>query len=297
MAFLCIVLVGCQQSDPLESLDVSQAALLQKTTYVPAQRFHGVQVTAEENSYSVNDNLLVFNIQSNYKWEKELWYWYTDLKLEVQLGHTWYTISNQNGWRRIRFAIPKDSADRITIALQDWDYEFQPGHYRLVCELAERHQPYKGWGSGEFNLVAQDQTEEKPIKSSSISEKLRTSYGVTKEENATDAIEIRRNQEVYSRTDPFLSFQLYNMSDTERIYNETNNIFLQVQIGDTWYFIPRKTSLYDFSGEDLALDYSLSHEIKIFRENWDYKFQPGHYRIVFMEDEGGEWTATEFDLV
>ncbi len=298
MVFLGLVLVGCQQSDPLESLDDSQVAFLKESVYVPAQRFHGVQVTAEQDSYSVNDNLLVFNIQSHYQREKELWYWYTDLKLEVQLGNTWYTISNPNGWRKIRFVIPNDSSDRITIALQDWEYKFQPGHYRLVCEAGERNESSpSNWIAGEFDLSAPNPNQEQPIKSSSLSNQLRTSYGVIKEEHAVDTRELRRNQEVYSRTDPFLSFQLANVSEKGQTYHETKNIFLQVQLGGVWYFIPRNLTLEDTLAVVFLLEPNQSTEIKIFLENWDYEFQSGKYRIVFLEEEGGEWTAAEFDLL
>lgn len=297
VAVACVVLAGCQNETPPEANNSQVEAMpqediplgsLQKVEHAPEKIWRKVALKPEKQEFYTSENELLFTLENER--DSRLFYdHYFDFALEVKREDGWYEIG-VSGIRMPERVLPKRSQHEIAIYLEDWDYSFLSGRYRLV--LLSQHGI---WTAGEFDLV---QDVPPTVDRTRIPSILRRDAYALDPEKRTDMVALSATQPVYSEKEG-VSIQLTNNSDQTLGYGESDK-FLSVQIDGNWYRIP-------MGGVNLlSLDLP-AHTTTTISPFWngpeqEYDFPPGHYRLelIFISHQKASdylWTAVEFDLV
>ncbi len=253
-------------------------------------KISGVRLTAEQPSYSLDTQWLMFDLVNHRR--TDFVFSYSDMRLELQTPEGWKTIvCNQEmmpSWN-----LAATSQEEIQISLRDWDYDFVPGHYRLVLELSDPKENERNnlWVSGEFDLTEGNQV---PLpKSSAVVVRGKLMDGMLREEKISGDFHIENTRDTYGIQDDYWEFALHNDTDQEIMYG-ASDIFLNVMVDGQWYLVPqRMVTMMSYQVSPKS-----STSISISRKYGDWyadDFKPGHYRIVFAQN--GEWAEKEFDLV
>lgn len=290
------LLVGCTAEPIYDSqvLEQTKPGVLPKMGHTKANLLTGILLQPAKETYYTSEKGLTFQIKNNYLQALE-YYHHQDLSLEIQQGGGWYQLPQPSYSPEPLFVIPKKSQAEIHIFLQDWDYHFPSGHYRLV--LYPQNVRERAWTSVEFDLV-QDTAE--IVNRTRVPISLKTDPYPFELENEWNSITFSATTSTYSRKELLskgeITFEMMNSSDEDFIYG---NKYLSVKIDGQWYTISPKEGEINLSAYGISPHRSITDSIIL--KDWNYDFPLGHYRCAYIEyqknSEKSRWVATEFDLV
>ena len=288
VALAGFILAGCQyetMNSQVETAPPEDALLgsLHKVEHSPQKAWKKVYLKPEKQEFRTSEKELTFTIE-NGQASQLLYSYYSDLTLEIEQADGWYEIVVSEV-RMPEQMLPKNSQQKITIYLEDWDYSFPSGHYRLVLSRNG------AWTAGEFDLV---QDAPLTVDRTRISPVLRRDAYALDSEKWMNKIILTADRSPYSLKE--LELQIQNNSDQQLGYGESDK-FLSIQIDGNWYRIPQG------SANLLALIVP-PHTTQPINpmSNWEYELPSGHYRFELMlishqNESDYLWTAVEFDLV
>ena len=293
---LGFLLVGCT-TDPIYDSQVweqSQPGVLPKMGHTKANLLTGILLRPVKETYYTSEKGLTFQIENKYPQALE-YYHHQDLSLEIQQGDGWYQLPQPSYSPEPLFVIPEKSQNEIRIFLQDWDYDFPSGHYRLV--LYPQNVRERAWTAAEFDLV-QDTTE--IVNRTRVPVSLKTDPYPFELENEWNSITFSATTSTYSRKELLskgeITFEMTNSSDEDFTYG---NKYLSVEIDDQWYTISPKEGEINLSANGISAHRTTTDSIIL--KDWNYDFPLGHYRCAYIEyqsnPEESRWVAMEFDVV
>ena len=252
-------------------------------------RIAGLDLVSRETSYPLDTPWLTFDVYNERK--DDYTFFYHDMELEVQTSDGWKTIVSSKVMEP-PWVLFNRSKNEFQISLRDWDYDFQPGHYRLTMDVnnAEWGELGEPWIAAEFDLTPG--TPSKLPKSSAVVSTGKLVDGFLTSDTVSKNFRVELAQSSYSMKEDSWSFILHNDTNEEIGAGEMYT-FLNVRINGEWYLLP-KPSIY-YIGLLIPAQSSATIELDNLTNLISPSYQPEGFRAVFVEH--GEWAFAEFNLV
>lgn len=252
-------------------------------------RIAGLDLIARETSYPLDTPWLTFDVWNERK--DDYTFLYHAMELEVQTPDGWKTIVSSKVTEP-PWVLFNSSKNEFQISLRDWDYDFQPGHYRLTMDVnnAEWGELGEPWIAAEFDLTPGESS--KLPKSSAVVTTGKLVDGFLTPDRVSKNFRVALAQSSYSMKENSWQFLVYNDTNEEICVGEMDT-FLNVRIHGEWYLLP-KPSVH-FTGPMVPAQSSTTIELDNLANLISPSYQPESFRAVFVRD--GEWAFVEFNLV
>ncbi|MCI9576553.1 MAG: hypothetical protein HFJ84_07815 [Clostridiales bacterium] len=295
---------GCSQEQNGKSLSSASPTQDEQSVVIPSKpevgttvatsrdeetRIAGLDLASREASYPLDTPWLTFDVYNERK--DDYLFFYHGMELEVQTPDGWKTIVSSRVMEP-PWVLFNNSKNEFQISLRDWDYDFQPGHYRLTMDVwnAEWGEVGDPWIAAEFDLTPGEPS--KLPKSSAVVNTGKLVDGFLTPDRVSKNFRVELTQSTYSKQEDSWSFVLYNNTNKEISFGK-RDVMLNVRINGEWYCLP-KESVY-LIAELVPAQSSTTIELDNLTNLISPSYQPEGFRAVFAEY--GEWAFAEFDLV